>query len=274
VHAWFDTDQAMRARHGEMQWATRLEQALDEDRFVLYVQRIEALGEGATGLHAEVLIRLLDSDGSLIPPGAFLPAAERFHMATRIDRWVLKRAVQQIQAMADVNALDTLCVNLSGQSVGDRAFHRHTIDALTEAGSAVCRRLCLEITETAAVTNMADAAIFIDQVRTLGVRVALDDFGAGASSFGYLKTLKVDLLKIDGSFIRDLIDDPLDDAAVRCFVDVARVMGVKTVAEFVYRPEVLARVREVGIDYAQGFLLHRPEPIENIFRAAAHHAPA
>uniref|UniRef100_UPI00289F2D79 EAL domain-containing protein n=1 Tax=Massilia timonae TaxID=47229 RepID=UPI00289F2D79 len=269
VHAWFDTDQAMRTRHGEMQWATRLEQALDEDRFVLYAQRIEALGDGSTGLHAEALIRLLDSDDSLIPPGAFLPAAERFHMATRIDRWVLKRAVQQIQAMPDINALDTLCINLSGQSVGDRAFHRHAIDALTEAGSAVCRRICLEITETAAVTNMADAAIFIEQVRALGARVALDDFGAGASSFGYLKTLKVDLLKIDGSFIRDVIDDPLDAAAVRCFVDVARVVGVKTVAEFVDRPEVLARVREIGIDYAQGFLLHKPEPIENLFGALA-----
>ena len=269
VHVWFDTDQAMRTRHGEMQWATRLEQALDEDRFVLYAQRIEALGDGSTGLHAEALIRLLDSDDSLIPPGAFIPAAERFHMATRIDRWVLKRAVQQIQAMPDINALDTLCINLSGQSVGDRAFHRHAIDALTEAGSAVCRRICLEITETAAVTNMADAAIFIEQVRALGARVALDDFGAGASSFGYLKTLKVDLLKIDGSFIRDMIDDPLDAAAVRCFVDVARVVGVKTVAEFVDRPEVLARVREIGIDYAQGFLLHKPEPIENLFSALA-----
>ncbi|MDQ1835441.1 PAS domain-containing protein [Massilia scottii] len=270
VHAWFDTDQAMRARHGEMQWASRLEQALDEDRFVLYGQRIETLCEGSTGLHAEVLIRLLDSDGSLIQPGAFLPAAERFHMATRIDRWVLKRAVQQILAMPDVSALDTLCINLSGQSVGDRAFHRHAIDALTEAGSAVCRRICLEITETAAVTNMADAANFIEQVRALGSRVALDDFGAGASSFGYLKTLKVDLLKIDGSFIRDVIDDPLDAAAVRCFVDVARVVGGKTVAEFVDRAEVLAYVSEIGIDYAQGFLLHRPEPIENLFGAVSH----
>jgi diguanylate cyclase (GGDEF)-like protein/PAS domain S-box-containing protein len=274
VHAWFDTDQAMRARQGETQWASRLEQALDEDRFVLYAQRIQALNEADMGLHAEMLIRLLDSDGSLIPPGAFLPAAERFHMATRIDRWVLRHAVQQVQAMADVRALDTLCINLSGQSVGDRAFHRQAIESLTEAGSAVCRRICLEITETAAVTNMADAALFIEQVRALGVRVALDDFGAGASSFGYLKTLKVDLLKIDGSFIRDVIDDPLDAAAVRCFVDVARVLGVKTVAEFVDRPEVLARVGEIGIDYAQGFLLHRPEPIENLASLGARLARA
>lgn len=274
VHVWFDTDQAMRTRHGEMQWAARLEQALDEGRFVLYVQRIDPLGEGATGLHAEVLIRLLDNDGSLILPGAFLPAAERFHMATRIDRWVLTHAVQQIQDMADLCALQTLCINLSGQSVGDRAFHRYAIDVLTEAGSSVCRCVCLEITETAAVTNMADAAIFIEQVRALGVRVALDDFGAGASSFGYLKTLKVDLLKIDGSFIRDVIDDPLDAAAVRCFVDVARVVGVKTVAEYVDQPKVLERVREIGIDYAQGYLLHKPEPIGNLFGAAALLTPA
>jgi diguanylate cyclase (GGDEF)-like protein/PAS domain S-box-containing protein len=271
VHAWFDTDQAMRARHGEMQWATRLEQALDEDRFVLYAQRIEPLAGHAAGLHAEVLIRLLDADGSMIPPGAFLPAAERFHMATRIDRWVLKRALQQIEALPELAALDTLCINLSGQSVGDRAFHRHAIEVLDAAGPAICQRICLEITETAAVTNMADAAVFIEQVRALGVRIALDDFGAGASSFGYLKTLKVDLLKIDGSFIRDLIDDPLDDAAVRCFVDVARVVGAKTVAEFVDRPAVLQRVREIGIDYAQGFLLHRPEPMEGVLGVEARH---
>ncbi len=269
VHAWFDTDKAMRARQAEMQWATRLEQALDEDLFVLYAQRIEPLANCSTGLHAEVLIRLLDTDGSLIPPGAFLPAAERFHMATRIDRWVLKQAVQRIQNLPDLAVLDTLCINLSGQSVGDRAFHRHAIDALAEAGSAVCQRICLEITETAAVTNLTDAAIFIEQARALGVRIALDDFGAGASSFGYLKTLKVDLLKIDGSFIQGVIDDPLDAAAVRCFVDVGRVVGVKTVAEFVDRPELLERVREVGVDYAQGFLLHRPEAIENMFCVSA-----
>ena len=119
------------------------------------------------------------------------------------------------------------------------------------------------------ISNLADAAVFIEQARALGIRIALDDFGAGASSFGYLKTLQVDLLKIDGSFIRDVIDDPLDAAAVRCFVDVARVVGVRTVAEFVDRPEVLQRVREIGIDYAQGFYLHRPEPIENLFRVAA-----
>ena len=261
VHAWFDTDHAMRARHGEMQWAARLEQALDENRFALYAQRIHAIDSQSHGLHAEVLLRMIDTDGSVVQPGAFLPAAERFHFASRIDRWVLRHAIAVLRALENLSAVDTLCINLSGQSIGDRAFHRQAMDTLTEAGPEVCGRLCLEITETAAVTHMADASLFIDQVRALGVRIALDDFGAGASSFGYLKNLKVDLLKIDGQFIRDLIDDPLDDAAVRCFVDVARVVGVKTVAEFVDRAEVLDRVREIGIDFAQGFLLHRPEPI-------------
>ena len=264
VHTWFDTDQTMRARHGEIEWATRIEEALDENRFVLHAQCIAALAADGSGLRAEVLVRLTAASGELIPPGAFLPAAERFHLATRVDRWVLQKVLDELSAMPDVSRVEMLCVNLSGQSIGDRAFHRHAMTALLAAGHDVCARVCLEITETAAVTNMADAAAFIEQVRSLGVRVALDDFGAGASSFGYLKTLTVDMLKIDGQFIRDLMDDPLDDAAVRCFVDVARVVGVKTVAEFVDKPELLQRVRELGIDFAQGFLLHRPEPLQSV----------
>jgi diguanylate cyclase (GGDEF)-like protein/PAS domain S-box-containing protein len=264
VHAWFDTDQAMRTRHGEMQWATRLEQALDDNRFELHAQSIEPLQAVKTGLHAEILLRLRDADGSLIPPGAFLPAAERFNLAARIDRWVLRSTLDHLLLQPGLDGLELLSINLSGQSIGDRAFHRQAIEMLQAAGPALCGRLCLELTETAAVTNLADAAVFIEQVRVLGVRVALDDFGAGASSFGYLKTLGVDLIKIDGQFIRDLIDDPLDAAAVRCFVEVARVLGVGTVAEFVDRPEVLQRVRELGIDHAQGFLLHRPAPLGEV----------
>ncbi len=266
VHAWLDTDQAMRARSGEMQWAMRLEQALDEDRFVLFAQRIEPLAahDPHGPLHFEVLLRLIDDDGALVLPGAFLPAAERFHLATRIDRWVLRHAIGELAALPDLSAINTVSINLSGQSVGDRAFHSHAMAALMQAGPELRRRICLEITETAAVTNVTDAARFIEQVRASGVRVALDDFGAGASSFSYLKTLRVDLLKIDGQYIQNLLDDGLDDAAVRCFVDVARVLGVPTVAEFVDRPDLLERVREIGIDYAQGFLLHCPEPLGNL----------
>lgn len=262
VHIWFDTDQAMRSRHGETQWATRIEEAIDENHFKLFAQRIENLRDAAAGIHAEVLLRMLDSDGKLIPPNAFLPAAERFHLAARVDRWVLRNTIEWLKALDDCSSIDMLCINLSGQSIGDRTFHRQVVDILTEAGPLICQVICLEITETAAVTNMADASLFIEEVNKLGVRVALDDFGAGASSFGYLKNLAVDILKIDGQFIKDLVDDPLDDAAVRCFIDVAKVVNLKTVAEYVDKPEVYARVKELGVDFAQGFLLHEPEPID------------
>jgi EAL domain-containing protein (putative c-di-GMP-specific phosphodiesterase class I) len=249
-----------------MQWAMRIENALDENQFVLYAQRIEPLTESPTHLRAEVLLRMLDADGSLILPGAFLPAAERFHLASRIDRWVLQATLARLAAVADLGAINLLCVNLSGQSIGDRAFHRWAIEVLSSAGAPICERICLEITETSAVMNMSDAASFVQHVRALGVRVALDDFGAGASSFGYLKSLAVDYLKIDGQFIRHLLNDALDQAAVRCFVEVARVVGLQTVAEFVDQPRIRDKVREMGIDYAQGFLVHRPEPLEGLLK--------
>jgi EAL domain-containing protein (putative c-di-GMP-specific phosphodiesterase class I) len=203
-----------------------------------------------------------------VPPGAFLPAAERFHLASRIDRWVLREVLAWMRAAPDLGFLDKLSVNLSGQSIGDGAFHCWAFEVLCEAGPLICQRLCFEITETAAVTNLTDAALFIEQVRELGVRIALDDFGAGASSFGYLKRLPVDYLKIDGQFIRDLVTDPLDEAAVRCFVDVAKVVGVQTVAEFVDQPAVLERLRQIGVDFAQGFLVHRPAPLHELLGPA------
>ncbi len=271
-HAWFDTDDAIRTRHGEMQWTSRIERALDNDEFVLFAQRIQALQRPAKGLHAEVLLRLRDIDGSLIPPGAFLPAAERFHLATRIDRWVVARAVAWLHELPSVAEIDCLSVNLSGQSVGDRAFHAWAYAVLEGAGEAIRQRLCFEITETAAITNMADAASFVERVRASGVRIALDDFGAGASSFGYLKNLPVDYLKIDGQFVRDLVNDRLDEAAVRCFIDVAKTLGVQTVAEFVDQPALLARLSDMGADFAQGYLIHQPSPIEDLLSVPSTHA--
>ncbi len=269
VHAWFDSDAAMRARHHEMQWTSRIEQALDQDGFELFAQRIQPLKGDAVGIHAEVLLRMRNADGSLILPGAFLPAAERFHLVSRVDRWVLKHAVAWLLALPSLSLIDNLSVNLSGQSVGDRSFHAWANEMLAAAGKDVCGKLCLEVTETAAVTNLADATVFIQGVRAAGVKVSLDDFGAGASSFGYLKSLPVDFLKIDGQFIRNLVNDAMDETTVRCFSDVAKLLNIKTVAEFVDKEELLARLRDIGIDYAQGFLLHRPEPIDCLTAAAA-----
>ena len=264
VHRWMDSDAGLQSRSGETRWAARIEQALDEDRFTLYAQRITPLTGAHDGLHAEVLVRMLGTDGEVIPPGAFLPAAERYQLAPRIDRWVLQHALDWLRLHAGLKRVRQLNVNLSGQSVGDHEFHRWAFEALGAAGEDCCRNLCLEITETVAITHLADAATFIAAVRAIGVRVALDDFGAGASSFGYLKMLPVDSLKIDGQFIRGLIEHPLDAAAVRCFVDVARVVSIQTVAEYVDRPDVLARLREMGVDFAQGFLLHRPALIDEL----------
>ena len=274
VHAWFDTDSAVRTRQGEMQWVTRLEQALDEDRFELYGQRIARLGQPDRGLHCEVLLRLREADGSIILPGVFLPAAERFNLATRIDRWVLRRVFERLQAAeADGQQVEMIAINLSGNSVGDRTFHRDVGEMIRQATFDV-RCLCFEITETAAITNFSDAKAFIDDVRALGVRIALDDFGAGASSFGYLKSLPVDFLKIDGQFIKDLLNDPLDNAAVRCFREVAGVIGVRTIAECVETEDVRDALAAIGIDMIQGWLVHRPAPLEDSFAAYAASAVA
>jgi diguanylate cyclase (GGDEF)-like protein/PAS domain S-box-containing protein len=264
VHAWADSDAEMQSRQAQVQWSTRIERALDDTGFSLHAQRIEPLQGGRHGLRAEVLLRMDNDDGSLTLPGAFLPAAERFHLATRIDRWVLETLVARLRALPSLNRVNRLSVNLSGRSVGDRAFHAWAIDLLEQAGPAICRCLGLEITETAAVTQLADATHFIERIRALGVHVALEDFGAGTSTFGYLKSLQVDVLKIDGQFVVDLLEDPLDDAAVRCFVDVARVLGLTTVAEYVERDDIRQRLREIDVDGAQGNLIHRPQLLDDL----------
>jgi diguanylate cyclase (GGDEF)-like protein/PAS domain S-box-containing protein len=269
VHAWFDTDEALRARRGEMQWANRLEQALDDNRFVLFAQRIAPVKAKHKGLHCEVLLRLQDDEGKLIPPGAFLPAAERFHMGPRIDRWVVRHTLLALEQCGEaLDTVDTIAINLSGQSVADPAFQQHLNDLLDQTTVDV-RKLCLEVTETAAITKLQDAAGFIAAVRERGVRVALDDFGAGASSYGYLKALPVDYLKIDGQFIKNLVHDPLDQAAVRSFCDVARVLGLRTIAEFVEDEATLSALRSLGVDHAQGYLVHRPEPLDAVLSSQA-----
>jgi len=265
VHAWMNSDEAMLQRRDSMRWASRIESALDEGRFELWAQRIHpVLPQAGASTHLELLLRLRE-DGQCIAPGAFLPAAERFNLASRVDRWVLRRAFAWIEAHGEAFAhIDTLAINLSGQSIGDRAFHRYVSQLLRES-SFDLHRLCFEITETSAITALGDATAFISEMRRQGVRVALDDFGAGASSFGYLKQLPVDYIKIDGQFIRDLDRDPLNQATVRCFCQVAQVLGLATIAEFVDSERVFDALNALGVDYAQGYLLHRPEPLDALF---------
>jgi diguanylate cyclase len=264
VHAWADADQGLRQRQGAMQWVARLEQAIDEDLFELHAQRIQPIRAEHQGLHCEVLLRLRGDDGQLVQPGAFLPAAERFHMATRIDQWVVRAVVDWMARRRDaLDEVATIAVNLSGQSISDPAFLKQ-VSEIVAGARFDARKLCFEVTETAAITNMADAMAFVDAMRRHGIRFALDDFGAGASGFSYLKTLKVDYIKIDGQFIRGLRDDPLDRVTVRSFRDVAAVVGARTIAEFVEDEPTAALLREIGIDYAQGYLYHRPAPLDAV----------
>jgi len=254
---------------GEAQWASRIERALDEDRFVLHGQQIVPMKGDRAQADLELLLRMVDVDGSLVPPGAFIPSAERFHLMGRVDRWVVRHAIAWLGGLLEHGDAPTAAINLSGQSVGDLSFHSWAIDVFAAAGPAVCERLILEVTETAAITNLVDAARFMGQARDLGLRTALDDFGAGASSFGYLKKLPLDYLKIDGQFVRDVLTDPLDAAAVRCFVDVARVVGLRTIAEFVETEAQLQHLAVLGVDFAQGFHIHRPGPLPKVWPPAS-----
>lgn len=265
VQVWAPDDATLRAHQSEHRWATRLQQALDEDRFELDLQRVlPARGEVDDGrLRGELLLRLRERDGSRILPGAFIPAAERFHLAPRLDRWVLRQAVALLRRSGPPE-IASLAVNLSALTLQDAAFHEEARALLLELGPQRASALCLEITETAVITQLDVAARFIMQMRTLGVRIALDDFGAGASSFGYLKALPIDILKIDGQFVRQLLVDPLDQVAVRSFVDVADTLGLTTVAECVETPEVLDELARLGVGEVQGFLLHRPQPLAEL----------
>jgi diguanylate cyclase (GGDEF)-like protein/PAS domain S-box-containing protein len=258
VHRYEEGDAAIRSQQSRTRWAMRIEQALEQNLFVLHGQRIHALDGDAPVERVELLIRLQESSGRLVMPGAFIPAAERFRLMTRIDRWVFERALE-IAAWSSAAAPREVFVNLSGQSLGDRALHEFVTQRLADAGREVCGRLVVEVTETAVIANLSDAREFLQALRELGVRIALDDFGSGMASYSYLRALSFDFLKIDGHLVATMLDDPLSLAAVRSFVDVARVLALPVIAEHVESEQTLKALEEMGVDFVQGFLLHRPE---------------
>jgi diguanylate cyclase (GGDEF)-like protein len=264
-HTWAECDEDTINRNQAMRWATRLQRAIDEERLELHAQRILPLDPAdGEGLQLELLLRIREADGALVMPGAFLPPAERFQIVTRLDQWVLQQAITMLSAQDSLEGIKRIGLNVSGQSVVDPSFLQAVDGLLALAGPAISSRLCFEITETAVITNVRAALAFIAIVTRHRSTVALDDFGSGMASFGTLKSLNVSHLKIDGQFVTGVIDDPLDDVAVRCFVEVAHVMGLRTVAEFVESEAVLQRLRQIGVHGAQGFHLHRPEPFERV----------
>lgn len=217
----------------------------------------------------ELLMRLQSDEGGLIPPNAFLPAAERFGLAPRLDRWMFSAALEWLLALPGETRLPHVYfINLSGQTLADEQFHDFVLERLPKLADTR-HRLCFEITETAAVSSLSTAARFIKDVQAWGCRVSLDDFGSGLSSFGYLKNLPVDFLKIDGQFVRDITTDAIDFALVRSINDIGHVMGKQTIAEFVESETVLSTLRGMGIDYAQGFGIGMPRPLESVRRDAS-----
>jgi diguanylate cyclase (GGDEF)-like protein/PAS domain S-box-containing protein len=254
-----DDDHESAQRQGEMEWVSRIMHAFDENRFVLYFQSVMPLSVTADDRsYREVLVRMLDEKGELVPPMAFIPAAERYGVMSSVDRWVVKTAFVWL---ARHPSEERLAINISSQSLGDEGFLKFVMEQF-RATRLSPRRICFEITETAAIANWNRATHFITALRALGCRFALDDFGSGMSSFAYLKNLPIDFIKIDGAFVRDMIDDEVDFAMVEAVNRIGHVMGIRTTAEYVENDEILEKLRELGVDYAQGFGLHIPQPLE------------
>jgi diguanylate cyclase (GGDEF)-like protein/PAS domain S-box-containing protein len=263
IHVYHTEDSEIANRHGEMQWVTRIHKAIDKSLFSLYAQAIVPLDQ-RSGKHYEILIRMNSPDGDDIAPGAFLPAAERYNLISKLDSWVIEKTFSVLINNPDfLNYVDNISINLSGQSLSDNSLLDFISEQFTKTGIDG-NKICFEITETAAISNLNIATKFISTLKEIGCKFALDDFGSGLSSFGYLKNLPVDYLKIDGMFVKDIIDDPIDHAMVKSINEIGHVMGMKTIAEFVENDVIKGMLREIGVDYGQGYGISMPQPLENI----------
>ncbi|OHC71503.1 MAG: hypothetical protein A3H93_20390 [Rhodocyclales bacterium RIFCSPLOWO2_02_FULL_63_24] len=258
-------DQELITRHREMQWVARLGEALEKDRFVLYQQPIVTIGESGMPIHHwEILVRMREQDGTLVRPGVFIPAAERYNLMRNIDHCVVQKVIDWLERrLREGQPLPHLMVNLSGVSLSDESFLERLATRM-RATPVLAQQICFEITETSAIRHLAATIRFIHELKRLGVQFALDDFGSGAASFTYLRTLPVDYIKIDGHFVKDIATDSFDHAIVEAIHRIAQTANLKTIAEFVENDEVLAHVRAIGIDYAQGYGIAEPAPLEDL----------
>ena len=266
VHVYRQNDDQVARRHGEMQWVAEINAAIEGDHLFLVAQPIIATNVAARSRrgHYEVLVRLRKQDGSVVPPGAFLGAAERYNLSGRIDRWVVGNTLKWLSSFRDrPEGMPIMSINISGNSLGDREFLIYIMQQI-EAYAIPADALCFELTETAAIGNLSNAIAFINTLKSIGCRFALDDFGSGLSSFAYLKNFPIDFLKIDGQFVKDIATDQIDFAMVRSINDVGHVMGKYTIAEYVENDEILSKLRIIGVDFVQGFGIGRPEPLDTL----------
>ena len=258
-HVFQPNDSGMKEHNSQLQWVSRIHLGLEKKQFLLYVQRLQSLIANAEP-HCELLIRMRGDDGTLYSPGSFLPAAERYHLMPQIDRWVVSQALRIIAAKgADFNSM--CAINLSGQSLSEEGFLEYVIGQI-KLHKINTQRICFEITETAVIANLEKARQFMHALRDIGCRFSLDGFGSGLSSFAYLKNLKVDFLKIDGIFVKNIVNNPIDRAMVESIHNVGHVMGLHTVAEFAENSEIIEVLKQIGVDYAQGYGVAMPELFE------------
>ncbi len=270
IHVYSEGEVNILRRQGEMLWVTIINEALQNGHFCLYQQKIISLAAGDSGHYQiEFLLRMLDHQGGIILPGAFIPAAERYNLMNQIDCWVIKHAFAAFVEMQESPQPPAMAfINLSGVSFCDD----NTLSVIKQElrkSSINPEQICFEVTETAAIANLSSAVVFIEELKQLGFHFALDDFGVGLSSFSYLKSLPVDLLKVDGGFIRGMLSDPMDAAIVESISKIGHVAGLKTVAEFVESEAILLRLKELGFDLAQGYAIHVPERVKLPSRTCA-----
>jgi diguanylate cyclase (GGDEF)-like protein len=263
VHIYEPSDKVVSERYGQMHWTARISKALEEGRFQLYQQPIVGVTSKQSN-HLEILLRMIDEDGNVIPPGAFMPAAERYGLMPDIDRWVIHEVFKFVGKNDPVDPIQgTECVfavNLSGDSINDEGLLEYILEQ-KKWHKISLQNICFEITETVAISNLSKASAFINVLKEHGCQFALDDFGSGLSSFAYLKNLPVNYLKIDGSFVRDISRDMIDRTMVESIQQIGSVMHLMTIAEHVEDESTLNILQEIGVDYAQGFYLGRPQAI-------------
>jgi diguanylate cyclase (GGDEF)-like protein len=263
IHIYQPADREVAARQGELDWVGRLRNALEDNRFCLYAQDMISVGAPFhSGRRQELLLRMIDEEEQIVEPMAFIPVAERYNLMPAVDRLVIATAFAQCARIAVQEGNigpHRWAINLSGASLSEDGFLEFVRDQFEMTGMPH-PAICFEITETAAIANFDKAAHLIRELKQLGCGFSLDDFGSGMSSFGYLKHLPVDHLKIDGTFVRNINADPIDRAMVEAINKVGHVMGITTIAECVELPETLAILRDIGVDYAQGFAIARPQP--------------
>jgi EAL domain-containing protein (putative c-di-GMP-specific phosphodiesterase class I) len=264
VYSCQENDIDLMRRRREMQWAVRINNALEESRFELYRMTIQPLQKPDPGAHFELLLRMRDEAGKIVSPDNFIAAAERYGLTPAIDRWVIENALRWLVSEADERERLALCsINLSGQSLGDDKFLPFVIDQFHRSGIDASK-ICFEITETAAIASFAQANCFINAMKELGCRFALDNFGTGLSSFGYLKHFPVDFLKIDGSFVKEILHDPIDREMLRSINEIGHLTGKLTIAVFAENAEIINMLRNLGVDYAQGYGIASPQRIRKV----------